>query len=186
MPDGSTAGGEAAETTALGVLFAVSASHLLNDTMQSLAPALYPVFRDRMALTFFQTGVITFVFQISASLLQPLIGLAADRRPMSRSCRPAWPSRCSASSVARLRRRLSAAARFCRGDRRRQRGLPSGGFAHRPGGVRGRHGFAQSLFQVGGNFGQSTGPFSPPSSSFRSDRSRCSPSRGSPGSPSGF
>ncbi len=72
-----------AQTASLGVLFAVSASHLLNDTMQSLAPALYPVFRDRMALTFFETGVITFVFQTSASLLQPLIGLAADRRPMN-------------------------------------------------------------------------------------------------------
>ena len=48
------------------MLFAISASHLLNDTMQSLAPALYPVFRDRMALTLFETGVITFVFQVSA------------------------------------------------------------------------------------------------------------------------
>ena len=53
----------------------LSASHMLNDIMQSLAPALYPVFREKLALTFFQTGVITFVFQSTASLLQPLIGL---------------------------------------------------------------------------------------------------------------
>ena len=60
-----------AQTAALGVLMAVSASHMLNDVMQSLAPALYPVFREKMALSFFQTGIITFVFQSTASLLQP-------------------------------------------------------------------------------------------------------------------
>ena len=54
---------------------ALSASHMLNDVMQSLAPALYPVFRQKFALSFFQIGLITFVFQLTASLLQPLIGL---------------------------------------------------------------------------------------------------------------
>ena len=52
-----------------------SASHMLNDMMQSLAPALYPVFREQFSLTFFQIGIITFVFQLTASLLQPIIGL---------------------------------------------------------------------------------------------------------------
>ena len=78
----SAAGRRAAETTSVSVIVALSASHMLNDVMQSLAPALYPVFRDELALSFFQVGVITFVFQLTASLLQPLIGLAADRRPM--------------------------------------------------------------------------------------------------------
>ena len=55
---------------------------MLNDMMQSLAPALYPVFRDEYSLSFFQTGIITFTFQVTASLLQPLIGLFTDRRPV--------------------------------------------------------------------------------------------------------
>src|ERR1700690_2475323 len=73
------------QATALGILFAASASHMLNDMMQSLAPALYPVFREQYSLTFFQTGIITLVFQITASLLQPLIGLVTDRRPAPRA-----------------------------------------------------------------------------------------------------
>src|SRR6202034_4792840 len=60
------------ETATVGVLIALSASHMLNDVMQSLAPALYPVFRQEFALSFFQVGLITFVFQLTASFLQPL------------------------------------------------------------------------------------------------------------------
>ena len=70
-----------AETTTLSILVAISVSHMLNDMMQSLAPALYPVFRQQLGLTFFETGLITFTFQFTASLLQPLIGLYTDRRP---------------------------------------------------------------------------------------------------------
>jgi len=147
-----------AQTAALGVLFAVSASHLLNDTMQSLAPALYPVFRDRMALTFFETGVITFVFQISASLLQPLIGLAADRRPMNfllpvgmaftlagligLAFAGSYPLLLASVAV------IGIGSAVFHPEASRVARAASGG----------RHGFAQSLFQVGGNFGQSTGP----------------------------
>ncbi len=65
----------------VGILLAISVSHMLNDMMQSLAPALYPVFRQQLGLTFFETGLITFTFQLTASLLQPLIGLYTDRRP---------------------------------------------------------------------------------------------------------
>ncbi|HEY3718988.1 MAG TPA: MFS transporter, partial [Roseiarcus sp.] len=72
----------AVQTTAIGILFAVSGSHMLNDMMQSLAPALYPVFRDTYSLSFFQTGLITLVFQVTASLLQPFIGMFTDRRPV--------------------------------------------------------------------------------------------------------
>ncbi|RBP17224.1 FSR family fosmidomycin resistance protein-like MFS transporter [Roseiarcus fermentans] len=149
---------KAAQTTALGVLFAVSASHMLNDTMQSLAPALYPVFREKMALTFFQTGIITFVFQVSASLLQPMIGLAADRRPMpfllpvgmaftlaglvGLAFASTYPLLLAAVAV------IGVGSAVFHPEASRVARAASGG----------RHGFAQSVFQVGGNFGQSTGP----------------------------
>ena len=66
----SSAASRAATATSYGILFAASGSHMLNDMMQSLAPALYPVFRQEYALTFFQTGAITLTFQLTASLLQ--------------------------------------------------------------------------------------------------------------------
>jgi FSR family fosmidomycin resistance protein-like MFS transporter len=147
-----------ANSTAMGVLLAVSASHMLNDTMQSLAPALYPVFREQMSLSFFQTGVITFVFQISASLLQPLIGLAADRRPMNfllpvgmaftlaglvgLAFSGAYPLLLASVAV------IGVGSAVFHPEASRVARAASGG----------RHGFAQSVFQVGGNFGQSTGP----------------------------
>ena len=68
--------------TTLGVLVAISAAHMLNDMMQSLAPALYPVFQRDYGLSFFQLGMITFAFQVTASVLQPGIGLFTDRKPM--------------------------------------------------------------------------------------------------------
>ena len=67
--------------TVFAILVALSASHLLNDTMQSLLPAVYPLLKDRYTLTFTQVGLITFVFQVTASLLQPVVGIATDRRP---------------------------------------------------------------------------------------------------------
>src|SRR3954471_21326701 len=69
------------QTTVVAILAALSLSHLLNDVMQSLLPAVYPLFKAKYALSFFQIGLITFVFQVTASLLQPLVGLYTDRRP---------------------------------------------------------------------------------------------------------
>src|SRR5262245_47290018 len=66
----------------LSVLLAVSFCHLLNDLVQSLIPALYPVLKERFRLDFGQLGFISFVFQLTASLLQPVVGMATDRRPM--------------------------------------------------------------------------------------------------------
>ena len=74
--DASATSSRGVETATVGVLIALSASHMLNDVMQSLAPALYPVFHQRFALSFFQIGLITFVFQLTASFLQPLIGMS--------------------------------------------------------------------------------------------------------------
>ena len=156
--EGVAATRRGAQTTALGVLMAVSASHMLNDVMQSLAPALYPVFREKMALSFFQTGVITFVFQSTASLLQPFIGLATDRRPVN-ALLPAgmaftligliglafadtYPLLLVAVAL------IGVGSAIFHPEASRVARAASGG----------RHGFAQSLFQVGGNFGQSTGP----------------------------
>ena len=69
-------------STAFTVLFAISFCHLLNDMMQSLLPAIYPTLKTDFHLSFTQIGLVTFTFQITASLLQPLVGLYADRRPM--------------------------------------------------------------------------------------------------------
>ena len=157
-PESVSIAAVARPATAIGILFAVSASHMLNDMMQSLAPALYPVFRDQYALTFFQTGLITLVFQVTASLLQPLIGLFTDRRPapwalpfamgftlfglVLLAFSGSYPMLLVAVAFvgvgsAVFHPEASRAARAASG---------------------GRHGFAQSLFQVGGNFGQSLGP----------------------------
>ena len=148
----------AAETTSVGVILALSSSHLLNDVMQSLAPALYPVFHQKLALSFFQVGVITFVFQLTASLLQPLIGLALDRRPLN-AILPVG----MAFTVVGLT--LLAFANTYALILLSVAVIGIGSAVFHPEASRvaraasgGRHGFAQSLFQVGGNFGQSLGP----------------------------
>src|SRR4249919_3355582 len=69
------------QTTVIAILAALSLSHLLNDVMQSLLPAVYPLLKEKYSLTYFQIGLITFSFQVTASLLQPLVGLYTDRRP---------------------------------------------------------------------------------------------------------
>ena len=131
---------------------------MLNDVMQSLAPALYPVFRAELALSFFQVGIITFVFQLTASLLQPLIGLAADRRPMN------WilPVGMAFTLIGLF---LLAFAKTYLLILASVAVIGIGSAVFHPEASRvaraasgGRHGFAQSLFQVGGNFGQSIGP----------------------------
>jgi FSR family fosmidomycin resistance protein-like MFS transporter len=72
---------KAAEKTALAVLIAISFCHMLNDTMQSLLLSIYPMLKENYALDFGQVGLITLTFQVTASLLQPMIGLYTDRKP---------------------------------------------------------------------------------------------------------
>src|SRR5450755_2246698 len=67
--------------TAFSVLAAVGVCHLLNDMMQSLLPAIYPNLKSNFGLNFGEIGIVTLVYQLTASILQPLIGLYADRRP---------------------------------------------------------------------------------------------------------
>ena len=69
------------EGTVFAVLAALSVSHMLNDIMQSLIPAVYPLLKEQYHLTFTQVGLITFTFQLTASLLQPIVGLSTDRKP---------------------------------------------------------------------------------------------------------
>ena len=73
--------------TTFSVILSVSFCHLLNDMMQSLVPALYPILKTSYGLTFSQVGLITLAFQCTASMLQPLVGLYTDRHPRSRTKR---------------------------------------------------------------------------------------------------
>jgi FSR family fosmidomycin resistance protein-like MFS transporter len=148
----------AVEQTALPVLVALSVSHLLNDTIQSLLPAIYPVLKDQFRLSFTQVGLITLTFQGTASLLQPLVGFYTDRNPrpfslatgmgvtltglVLLSTATTYPLIILAAALVGLGSAIfhPEASRVAR--------LASGG----------RHGFAQSLFQVGGNLGSSLGP----------------------------
>lgn len=67
------------ERTAFGILLTVSFCHLLDDTMHSMLPAIYPMLKDEFGLSFLQIGIITFVLQITSSIIQPFVGLYADK-----------------------------------------------------------------------------------------------------------
>ena len=142
----------------MGVLLALSLSHMLNDTLQAVLPAIYPILKQSFQLNLSQIGLITFAYQLTASLLQPLVGLYTDRYPRPYSLATGMGlTLCGLvllSQAASFHALLFAAsltgmgsAIFHPGASRLTR-LASGG----------RHGFAQSLFQVGGNFGTSLGP----------------------------
>ena len=141
-----------------GILAAISFCHLLNDMLQSLLPALYPVLKSQLALTFGQVGLITLTYQIIASLLQPLIGHYTDRRPQPYSLSVGMGFTLMGMlllSVATNYSLLLIAA-SCVGvgsavfhpESSRVARMASGG----------QHGLAQSVFQVGGNAGGSLGP----------------------------
>jgi MFS transporter, FSR family, fosmidomycin resistance protein len=145
-------------TTALPVLLAISFCHLLNDMMQALLPAMYPMLKADFALTFAQVGLITFTFQLTASVLQPLIGLYTDHHPKPYSLMTGMGFTLAGLlflSVTRSYPGLLVAAGLV--------GLGSAVFHPESSRVArmasgGRHGFAQSLFQVGGNTGSAIGP----------------------------
>lgn len=146
------------EKAVFPVLAAISFCHLLNDVVQSLIPALYPVLKDSFRLDFGQLGLISFTFQLTASLLQPVVGLYTDRRPLPFSL-PIGMTFTLAGllllSVASTYPILLVAAGLV--------GLGSAVFHPESSRVArlasgGQHGMAQSLFQVGGNVGSSLGP----------------------------
>lgn len=142
----------------LPILFTISISHLLNDLIQSLIPAVYPILKDAYHLSFTQIGLITLAFQIVASLLQPLVGLYTDKRPLPFSlpagmaftltgllllaAAPSFPVILVAAAM------VGVGSAIFHPESSRVARMASGG----------HHGFAQSLFQVGGNSGSAIGP----------------------------
>src|SRR5271170_7439439 len=79
--EGTVAARRIAEGTAFSIIMALSFSHMLNDMMQSLIPALYPMMKSTYGLSFVQIGFMTTAMQVTSSMLQPIVGMAADRRP---------------------------------------------------------------------------------------------------------
>ena len=154
----STAPQNAAPKTAVAVLAAISVCHMLNDVIQSLILAIYPMLKTSLALDFAQIGFITFTFQATASVLQPLVGYLTDRYPTPYTLVVGMGSSllgllliAFASTYVAV---LAGAALIGMGssvfhpESSRVARLASGG----------RHGTAQAVFQVGGNFGTALGP----------------------------
>jgi len=147
-----------AENTVFAILLAISFSHLLNDTIQSLIPAIYPVLKNSFHLNFTQIGLITLTFQCTASLFQPFVGLYTDHRPKPYSLAIGmgftliglvllsvagnFPTILVSAALVGLGSSIfhPEASRLAR--------MASGG----------KHGLSQSIFQVGGNAGSSAGP----------------------------
>jgi len=140
------------------VLLAISFSHLLNDMLQSLIPAIYPMLKARFGLSFGQIGAITLVNQLTASVLQPVVGHITDRRPMPYSLSAGMGFTLGgllllsrAENFAALLFAVAAVgigSSIFHPESSRVARLASGG----------RHGMAQSVFQVGGNAGSALGP----------------------------
>ncbi len=153
-----TSPGRPADQAAYLVLVGVSLGHFLNDVMQSLLSAIYPLLHTEFSLDFWQIGLLTFAFQGTASLLQPLIGHATDRRPVPWSLTAGMGS--SLVGLVLLSQASSYPVLFAGAmligigsavfhpEASRVARLASGG----------RFGTAQSLFQLGGNFGSAAGP----------------------------
>jgi FSR family fosmidomycin resistance protein-like MFS transporter len=139
-------------------LLALSFSHLLNDLIQSLIPAIYPLLKTSFDLTFTQVGFITFTFQLTASLLQPLVGSYTDRHPKPFSLAAGMgftlvglvllASAHSFPMILVAAGLVGVGSSIFHPESSRMARAASGG----------RHGLAQSLFQVGGNAGSAVGP----------------------------
>ncbi len=146
------------EGTAYSILLIISLSHFLNDLIQSIIPAIYPIIKEQFGFTFSQIGVITFAFQMTSSILQPLTGLCADKRPQ--------PYALSLGMCITLLGLLLLA--FVDGFLSIILAVSIVGFgsaAFHPTASRvaqlasgGKKSLAQSIFQVGGNGGSAVGP----------------------------
>jgi len=144
--------------TVYPILFAISISHLLNDLIQSVIPAVYPLLKSNYALSFTQIGIITLVFQLTASILQPFVGLYTDKNPTPRSLAIGMLFSlagllCIAFASSFIYILLSVSligmgSSIFHPEASRVAHLASGG----------KKGLAQSIFQVGGNAGGAIGP----------------------------
>jgi FSR family fosmidomycin resistance protein-like MFS transporter len=147
-----------AQGAVFGIIAAVSFSHLLNDILQSLIPAVYPILKTTYRLDFGQIGLITLTAQLTASLLQPLVGLYTDRSPKHYALPIGMASSAAGLILLSMAPGFSAilfsvalvgvGSAVFHPEASRIARMASGG----------RHGFAQSLFSVGGNAGTSMGP----------------------------
>ena len=147
-----------AQKTIFSILFTISFTHLLNDMMQSVIPAVYPLFKGNFNLSFTQIGMITFTFQLTASLLQPFVGFYTDKRPLPFSLAIGMGFTFTGLILLSLASgflSILLAVSFI--------GMGSSIFhpessrvAHLASG--GRKGLAQSIFQLGGNAGSALGP----------------------------
>ncbi len=147
-----------AQDAVFPILISLGFCHLLNDLMQSLIPAIYPMLKQGFHLDFTQVGLITLVFQLTASLLQPTVGIYTDRKPLPYSLAVGMGATLVGLVLLSLAQNyaavLAAAALVGTGsavfhpEASRVARMASGG----------RYGVAQSLFQVGGNLGSAIGP----------------------------
>src|SRR5467141_3512405 len=154
----AAAPGDTGEKTVFKILLTISFCHLLNDTLQSLIPAIYPLLKNSFHLDFGQVGLIALTLQLTASILQPLVGLYTDRRPQPYSLAVGMgislagllalalaPSYATVLAAAAL---MGIGSAVFHPESSRVARMASGG----------QHGMAQSLFQVGGNAGSALGP----------------------------
>ncbi len=148
----------AASATVFPIILAVSFCHMLNDIMQSLLSAIYPLLKTNFHLDYWQIGMLTLAFQVTASLLQPVVGIYTDKRPLPFSLTVGMGSTMVGLLVLAMAPTyallvtgaclIGVGSSIFHPESSRVARLASGG----------RYGLAQSLFQVGGNFGQSLGP----------------------------
>lgn len=147
-----------AQTTVYSILFSICFAHLLNDLLQAVIPAMYPVLKANYALTFTQVGLITFTYQVTASLLQPFVGIYTDKHPKPYSL--AFGMLFSLGGIIMLSQASSfplilasvalvgIGSSIFHPEASRVAFLGSGG----------KRGLAQSIFQLGGNTGTAIGP----------------------------
>ncbi|MDS9466306.1 MFS transporter [Paracoccus sp. MBLB3053] len=150
--------GASPATTAWSVLIAISLCHMINDVMQSMLSAIYPLLQQEFALSYWQIGMMTFAFQVTASLLQPVVGAVTDRNPMPKSLAVGMGSTFVGVLMLALAHEywvlligamlIGVGSSVFHPESSRVARIASGG----------RFGTAQSLFQLGGNFGQAMGP----------------------------
>lgn len=146
------------QKTVYSVLFSIAFAHLLNDLMQAVIPATYPILKDNFNLNFTQVGLITFVFQLTASLLQPFVGLYTDKKPMPYSLVIGMIFTISGLCLLSISSTfwmllvsvglVGIGSSIFHPEASRVAFLGSGG----------KRGLAQSIFQLGGNAGSAIGP----------------------------
>jgi FSR family fosmidomycin resistance protein-like MFS transporter len=149
---------DSANSTTFAIILSLSFCHLLNDMMQSLVPALYPILKENYALSFSQIGLITLAFQFTASMLQPVVGMYTDKKPqpyslmvgmgftlvglLMMSHAHSYPVILFSAAL------IGMGSSVFHPEASRVARMAAGG----------RYGLAQSLFQVGGNLGSAAGP----------------------------